>query len=318
MPSPHCDTMACFYLKEHQHKGVAFMAALLAAGYWRTNSRLKADFIFFDHDIGARGIGYRKGIEQAQEVGKPVFIYPHSARPNVMADTHNPWPYTRALFTISTGHKEVLEALKYPCPIEICGWSYSEIRPFTPRKPAKKIKVLFAPIHPNANGFLDTEDGQLNAKVFNLLKSTPGINITVRHIHDLESNGLWHEGNINYVMGQPDGTTKEIESADVIIGSYTLAYIAVALGKPLIMMGEQMRPHVGNTPGLVFYSKKWAEYREIMRYPFEIEDCANGNDVLKMMDTVMSGNLKVEEWKRRFIGCPFDGKVFVEKVESYL
>ncbi len=310
--------MSCFYLKEHQHKGIAFVSALLAAGHYRTKRRMAADFIFFDHDIGRRGLGYRQGIEQAYNAGIPVFIYPHSARPNVMADTHHPWPHTRALFTISVGHKEVLEALKYPCPIEICGWSYSEIKPFLPVKPDKKIHVLFAPIHPNANGYLSPEDKQLNAKVFSLLKDISGIDITIRHIHDLENNGLWHDRNVNYVVGQPDGSTKEIEAADVIIGSYTLAYIAVALGKPLIMMGEQTRPHVGNTPGLIFYSKNWELYREIMRYPFEIENCAGGNDVLEIMNTVMSGSSEVEKWKRKFIGNPFDGKAFVEKVESYL
>lgn len=310
--------MACFYLKEHQHKGAAFVAALIIAGHWRTGRRMAADFLLVDHDIGPRGLGYRQGIEQAYAAGKPVFIYPHSARPNVMADTHKPWPRTRALFTISEGHKEVLEALKYPCPIEICGWSYSDVRPFQTIKPDGEIKVLFAPIHPNANGFLSEEDKQINARSFNLLMSTPGIDITVRHIHSLEENGLWAEDSVNYVQGQPDGTTKEIEEADVIIGSYTLAYITVALGKPLIMMGEQARPHVGNTPGLIFYSKNWETYREIMRYPFEIENCTDGEDALEMMGAVMAGSHKVEDWKHRFIGQPFDGKAFVKKVESYL
>ncbi len=312
--------MACFYLKEHQHKGAAFVAALAYAGYWRTSRRMAADFIFIDHDIGSRGLGYRQGLEQAHAVGKPVFIYPHSARPNVMADTHKPWPHTRALFTISEGHKEVLEALKYPCPVEVCGWSYSDVRPFVPIKPEKEIKVLFAPIHPNNNGFLSDEDKKVNASAFNLLMNTPGINITIRHIHNLEQNGLWYEESVKvkYVQGQPDGSTAEIETADVIIGSYTLAYIAVALGKPLIMMAEQMRPHVGNTPGLIFYSKNWEKYREIIRYPYEIENCADGEGVLEVMGAVMAGSSKVEDWKRKFIGQPFDGKKFVEKVESYL
>lgn len=310
--------MACFYLKEHQHKGVAFVAALSAAGHWRTHRRMAADIIFFDHDIGPRGLGWRQGLEQAYEAKIPVFIIPHSARPNVMADTHKPWPHTRALFTIAEGHKEVLKALNYPCPIELCGWSYSEIRPFVPVKPDEEIKVLFAPIHPNANGYLSLEDKQTNAKVFGLLMKTPGIDVTVRHIHDLEKNGLWYEDSVNYVKGQPDGTTKEIEAADVVIGSYTLAHITVALGKPLIMMAEQMRPHVGNTPGLIFYSQNWEIYREIMRYPFEIENCADSEDVLEMMDAVMAGNRNVENWKERFIGWPFDGDEFVSKVESYL
>lgn len=279
---------------------------------------MSADMIFFDHDVGTHGVGWRTGLEQAYEAGKPTFIYPHSARPNVMIDTHPSWPHTRALFTISEGHKAVLEALKYPCPIEVSGWAYSDIHDFKPSQPEGETKVLFAPIHPNRNGFLDDEDKQLNARVLNLLMDTPGIDITVRHIQDLDKNGLWREESVNYVSGKPDGTTTEIEQADVIIGSYTLAYITVALGKPLIMMAEQMRPHVGNTPGLIFYSNNWEKYREIMRYPFEVESCSDGTDLLEMMNTVMKKNKRVEDWKSRFIGKPFDGEEFVKQVEKYL
>lgn len=310
--------MACFYLKEHQHKGAEFVIALIMGKYWRTRRRMSADFIFFDHDIGAHGIGWRPGLEQAHEAGKPVFFYPHSARPNVMADTHPPWPYARAMFTIGEGHKEVLQALNYPCPIEVCGWTYSEIRPFKPVKPHGEVKVLFAPIHPNNNGYLGDEDKQLNARVLRLLMDTPNIDITVRHIKDLEHNGLWYEDSVKFVNGQPDGTTKEIEEADVIIGSYTLAYISVALGKPLIMMAEQMRPHVGNTSGQIYYSGNWEKYREIMRYPFEVEDCFDGTDLSDMMAAVMKGDKAVENWKERFIGQPFEYQKFVKQVERYL
>jgi len=310
--------MTSFYLKEHQHKGAEYIIALVMNGYWRTHRRMSADFIFFDHDIGMHGVGWRTGLEQAYEAGKPTFIYPHSARPNVMMDTHPSWPHTRAVFTIGEGHKEVLQALNYPCPIEVTGWTYSEIRPFAPVKRNGNIKVLFAPIHPNHNGFLADEDKELNAKVFNLLMDTPEIDITVRHIKNLELNGLWPEDSVTYIQGEPDGTTTEIEQADVIIGSYSLAYISVALGKPLIMMAEQMRPHVGNMIGMVRYSDNWEKYREIMRYPYEIENCTDGTDVLEMMTTVMQGHSTVELWKERFIGKQFDHEYFIERLEAYL
>ena len=313
--------MAKFFLDEHQHKGRAYVAALEKAGHWRTFRKIGADFLFVDHDIGPKGIGIRRGIELAHNNGVPVFIYPHSARPNVMADTHAPWPHTRALFTISEGHKEVLQALNYPCPVEVTGWTYSEIRPFKQVIPGKKINVLFAPIHPNANGYLNHEDRALNRRVYNLLVNMPEINLTVRHINSLKLNGIIRCVNDQavFVEGKTDGTTKEIEEADVVIGSYTLAYITVALGKPLVMMGEQMRPHVGNTEGLIFYSKNWEKYREIMRYPFEIEDVLISYDAaLEMLTTAMSKSQAVEDWKRRFIGQPFDSDRFVEKVNSYL
>ena len=310
--------MECFYLREHQHKGIEYVTALIMGSHWRTHRRMAADFIFFDHDIGAHGVGWRAGLEQAHDAGKPTFIYPHSARPNVMMDTHPSWPYTKAVFTIGEGHKEVLRALNYPCPVEVTGWTYSEVRDFAPVKPDGKIKVLFAPIHPNRNGYLNDDDKACNAYAFEILLDTPGIDITVRHIKDLEKNGIWQEDSVNYVEGLPDGSTKEIEEADVIIGSYTLAYITVALGKPLIMMAEQMRPHSGNMKGMIRYSPNWEKYKEIMRYPFEIEDCTDGSDFLELAYQVMAGQRSVESWKERFIGKPFDPKYFVERVEAYL
>ena len=310
--------MASFYLKEHQHKGIEYVVALIMGGHWRTHRRMSADMIFFDHDIGPHGVGWRTGLEQAYEAGKPTFIYPHSSRPNVMQDTHPSWPHTRALFTIGEGHKEVLKIINYPCPIEVTGWTYSGIRKFEPVKPDGNIKVLFAPIHPNRNGFLDDIDKKCNSDAFEILMDTPNIDITVRHIQPLENNGLWLEDSVRYVDGRPDGSTKEIEEADVIVGSYTLAYISVALGKPLIMMAEQMRPHSGNMKGMVRYSENWEKYRELMRYPFEIEDCTDGSDFLEMADMVMAGQPSVENWKERFIGKPFDPHYFVSRVEAYL
>ena len=311
--------MGKFYFYEHQHKGRAFVEALENGGHWRTHRKIGADFLFVDHDIGAKGVGTRKGIDFAHDNGVPVFIYPHSARPNVMADTHAPWPHTSALFTISEGHKEVLQALDYPCPVEVSGWTYSEIRPFKQVIPGKKINVLFAPIHPNANGYLGAEDKQLNGQVMSLLINMDEIKLTIRHIHSVEKNGIWYDRRAKYVEGHPDGTTKEIEAADVVIGSYTLAYITVALGKPLVMMAEQMRPHVGNTEGLIFYSKNWEKYRDIMRYPFEIEDALFSYDgALEMLAAAMSRSKAVSDWKRRFIGKPFDGSRFVKLVNGYI
>ena len=310
--------MPSFYLNEHQHKGIEYVIALLQAGYWRTHRRMSADMIFFDHDVGTHGVGWRTGLEQAYEAGKPTFIYPHSARPNVMMDTHPSWPHTRALFTIGEGHKAVLEALKYTCPIEVTGWAYSDIHDFKPSQPEGETKVLFAPIHPNRNGFLDDLDKACNARALEILMDTPNIDITVRHIKNLELNGLWYEDSVHYVEGKTDGSTKEIEEADVIIGSYTIAYITVAIGKPLIMMAEHMRPHSGNMLGMVRYSPNWESYSEIMRYPFEIENCTDGSDFLEMADMVMAGQRSVENWKDRFIGKPFDPQYFVSRVEAYL
>jgi len=44
----------------------------------------------------------------------------------------------------------------------------------------------------------------------------------------------------------------------------------------------------------------------------------NPDAALQMMFDAMNGNKKVEKWKKRFIGKPFDGNLFAEKVEKYI
>ena len=206
----------------------------------------------------------------------------------------------------------------YPCPVEITGWTYTEIKPFQESKPDKKIKVLFAPIHPIGSGYLIEIDRELNFNIFKTLVNMPDIDLTVRYIGTLGQCNLWKCPHVKYIEGKPDGTTKEIEEADIVISAYTHAYMTVALGKPLIMMGERTRPHAGNAL-FTGWGEQWEKYKNYLEYPFNICDALNEPDkALKMMIDAMRPSRKVEKWKQRFIGKPFEPDYFVDRVESYL
>lgn len=312
-----------FYFREHMHKGKVYVKALKKRGFrhiknFNNKTLPKIDAIFLDHDINATGSGRRTEVYKAYEYDIPLFIYPHSARPNIMYDLWRPWPFVDCCFVISTGHKRVLRKVGYPCPIQMTGWTYCDIKSFKPVKPKGKIKVLFAPIHPIGNGYLHEMDRKLNLKAFRTLLQTPGIDLYVRYLGRIEENGLFFSPKARYQNGLPDGSTKEIKQADVVIGSYTFAYLAAALGKPLVMMGEEMTPHAGNHLWTAF-SSQWNKYKEYMRYPFNLEAVIDQPEkALNMFEQTMQYQPTVERWKKKFIGQPFNSDRFVDLVEKYI
>jgi len=305
-------------MHEHMHKGRAYKEALERRGYVFTGRSTSCDMMFVDHDINSLGSGRRNQVYTSYERNIPLFLYPHSARPNIMYDIWRPWPFTKANFVIAEGHAEVMRRIGYPCPLEITGWTYTDILPFRESKPHEKIKVLFAPIHPIKSGYLIEIDRELNFQVFKTLLAMQDIDLTVRYIGRLEENKLFRSPRVNYIEGQPDGTTAEIEQADIVISAYTHAYMTVALGKPLIMMGERTRPHAGNQLW-TGWGEQWEKYKDYMTYPFNVCDVVGEpKKALEMMMQAMKPSKDVEKWKKLFIGKPFDGNYFVDRVEAYL
>jgi hypothetical protein len=224
-----------------------------------------------------------------------------------------------AFFTIAEGHKEIMRRIGYDFPIEVSGWSYTPIRPFMPVKTKEKIRVLFAPIHPIGTGFLPDIDRELNAKTYKLLLGMmDNITLTVRHLQPLIHNGLWEDRRVKYNASAPNGDTSDMKNADVIIASFTYAHMAIALGKPLIMMGEEVIPHNSPMRGAkLILAKNWDKYRDYLRFPYNIEDVFDKPaEALEMMRTAMRNEPK--DWKKRFIGEPFVAKDFVTTLENYL
>jgi len=310
-----------YAIHAHQHKAQAYIDALRATHYYPHLNLNRAEFLLIDHEwIGLfSGLKYtwRKQVEEADRNNVPVFIYPHSVRPNIPFDlTDDFYPKTRALFTIAKGHAEVLRRVGYPHPVEISGWAYTEIHPFRQKEPQGKIRVLFAPIHPVGNGCLPEVDRELNAKTYKLLLGLMDeISLTVRHIQSLERNGLWLDERVNYVAGSYDGLTSQMNRAHVVVGAFTFAHMAVALGHPLVMLGEGVRPH--NTPrknGKLVYARNWNKYRDYLAYPLNAEDCYTPEDMRRTLVKAIDGGRAVEDWKDRFIGELFDGKRFAKAI----
>ena len=173
-------------------------------------------------------------------------------------------------------------------------------------------------MHPISNGYLHEIDRRNNLNIFRLLLNMPEVELYVRYLGRIEENGIFRTSRAKFYNGKPDGSYDDILEADLVISAYTHAYIAAALGKPLVMMGECHVPHAGNQIWTA-YSLQWKKYREYMRYPHNIEEVLDEPEAaLEMMKKAMAGSRAVEKWKKKFIGKPFDGNYFAKKVNQYI
>jgi hypothetical protein len=201
------------------------------------------------------------------------------------------------------------------CPLKVVGWHFCPINPFKPRDRVKRI--LFAPIHPNSNGFLSRIDKDLNVRTFKRLLTllTDGIVLTVRYLHDLQQNGLWKAGGVEYILGTPDLSYREIDQSDLVVSHQTLAHLAVARGVPTLMMGEWLPPRWGGSEDAPAFVKSWDKYKDLLMYPLDV--LADG-DLNDLVCRAIFSDVEIADWRNRLIGQPFDGDHFVDSLENYL
>jgi hypothetical protein len=303
-----------FFFYNHQHKADPLIKALESAG-WRQLPPARARIIFVDTDYGTM----RKTIKKHERMGQKIFIYPHAARVSLFNDTNPnpPMDCIAANFVTAPGHKEVLERLDYPRPVEVIGWYLCPMKPFEPRAEAKKI--LFAPIHPNADGSLSDVDKTINASTFRrllLLVEAGAISLKVRYLRKLEQNGLWVAEGVEYIEGQPDQSYAEIDAADLVVSHQTFAYIAIARGVPTVMMGEGHAPRFGSPErGNFQLAKSFDRYKDLLMYPFDI---LGEMDTQALFRRAVHSDVEIADWRARHIGEPFDAGWFVKAVEKYL
>lgn len=306
-----------FAIAAHQNKADAFINALESHGYERVKTLPEADFYLTDWTFTYTK--FAGDVCWARELGKPVFLYPHTARPGLWDFHAEQWPYTAANFVFAEGHAEVMRLCGYPCPVEVVGWSLTEIKEHQEADYKKRLKVLFAPIHPNQNGWLHDADKDINYRTFITLLAISAIDLTVRHIGKLSANNVYEASTVEYIEGKPDGSIDDILAADVVIGAYTFAAMAVALGKPTIVIGDALRPRQGQSDETTLFSLNWDMWKGYARFPFNFEDLID--DPVRAEATIKAVTFKnhaVEAWKRKFIGQPFEPDCFVRRLEQYL
>jgi hypothetical protein len=297
--------------RKHQNKALVLGKALKRGGYNIVDSPIPADALLIDHDI--KEFGHQEHVDRFHDAGKPVFIYPHGAAPLLCWDgIHEPSKKIKANFVTSKGHQQVMRRYGYPIPTHVIGWYLCEQKSW---EPTDGYKVLFGPIHPMMGYvFMFPEDLEANRRTYERLLEIEGIDLTVRHIGGLQHNGLWEDVRATIYQGKTDQNLDLIRQADLVIANGTMAYTAIALGIPTIML-NQLTP--AREPDIHTLERMEAvsvdKYEKYMRYPFDVE---NDTDLSKVMWDAC--NREPKQWRKRFIGDQFDPEKFVELVEELI
>lgn len=302
-----------YWIFNHQGKADRLVEALRDTQYEQSdipNNYRSVKFVFTDMAAWGRV----RRLQQMKSQGvEAFFIYPHSARPNLISDATPEWDGVTAQFVTAPGHTEILKSYRYPKPLHVVGWMLCPLQEFKPREQARNI--LFAPIHPRC----DITDQRVNRKTFSILEKLARqdkIKLTVRYIAYLEGSGLKEvkHPNISYVRGQMDNSYDQLDRADVVVGSNTIAYISVARGVPTVMMAEKSLPeHWLKHPTL--FAPNWNKYVDKLAYPLDILETS---DPMKLMENAARSDHDILSWKKRMIGEPFCKQTFIETLDRYL
>lgn len=296
-----------FAIKEHQDKSVPLIQALIDRGYTQATNHLDdVDFYLVDFDRN------RNEMTECLERRVPVFVYPHSARSIVAYDgIYKPWPHVRCNFVFGEGQKEIATRIGYRVPTEVIGWPYERAK----FEPTSGLRILFAPIHPNAGGIKLTQiDRDLNRQAFEVLRAT-ALKFTVRYGRGLEDNGLYNVRDHFVTFSQAElsvgDSLSAIRNADLIIGHQMFAFLSIAMGKPTVMFGESTAPH--NVRRSV---RSWSKYRDLLKFPLDLLN--PGEPVVEFLAHACESDSAISAWRSQFIGPEFDPDKFVDKIESFL
>lgn len=293
----------------HQDKADVLAAAILAAGHEIVTDN--ADLLLIDFD--GQLAHYPRTIERAYEQGADVYLYSHGGHPLTAWDgIWTPSDKIAGYLAQTPGQKHVMEAYGYPHPISVIGWHYSELLPF---KQTAGKRILFAPWHPQGTGWLIEEGKEANRGIFEQLLKLPDIELTVRYVYRLEDNNIPFVDGVRYEASNRTltGAAEAIKGADVVVSYGTFAYLAVALGKPMVMFGQNCRPYDGYSEETKRYVKHWEAYREMMHYPHDASDLGDlGFDWLLRYGC----QTEAAKWREEFIGKAFDASAFVRLLEG--
>lgn len=287
-----------------QNKANALIDALRGRGHEVVHPSERADAFLLDTDYP---IGAFASYWQAHERrGVPIYLYTHGMDAYIGWDGIWKPRKVAGYLAMYPGAKEVMRRYGYPYPVEVIGWHYCALKPFQPCGYPKKI--LFAPWHPHQNGYLFDPFKAYNRRIHDTLAyDYAEAEITVRHLHRLEDNGIAPAPHVTYVQGKADNTIAEIDAADLVIGCGTFARLAMARGKPTILFGQNIAPHESFKPGHFQQVASWDKYRDYMRYPYEWDE---------MPGVELACEVEPVKYKERFVGEPFNPQKFLSILEG--
>lgn len=295
---------------DHHGKAQMLVETLAADPRFQLQQNLSdCELVLADSDHPqAPPIGKHDALHAAAKRGVKIVLYPHGANLILDYDGLDLADCTMPIcchLVHAEGHAEVYRRIGYPRRVEVIGFSYCETSP--PVAPSKPVsQLLFAPMHPWADGkMILPANRELNEAGYEAFLDYPAERKRVRVAfgHD-EPNGIKHpRRDVEYVTAADHPVVEDVDWADAVISQATFAHIALARGKPTVMLDPY--PNGLNDQGTQ-RATHFDEYAGYARYPAGLQDGP--------LDELFGKD--VEEWKQLFVGGPFQKQRFLELLLS--
>ena len=236
-------------------------------------------------------------LQECARRGIPIILYPHGGPPDLDYDGLRKLTLPISLRLVhGEGHAEI--ARRYGCKhrVEVVGWSFCEMAGLTAETPAAQSAVsqlLFAPIHPWADGQgILPFHKSANVAAYHVFLEHPAEHKTVRMYGADDPNGITERvDGIEYTQTDLGSAVDVVDAHDAVISFGTLAYTALARGKPVAMIF----PYPGFTDDRGnFRTRHFEAYQEYCAYPASVG--------MAPLDELFSRD--VTDWKRLFVGEP--------------
>ncbi len=287
-----------FWVHDHLGKARSYITALQKSGHQRVTEPKHADLFLLDVEHRER----RGAIGYAEAHDLPVVIYPHGGNPPYGQEPgYLPTGQVRVQFVAAPGHVQWHRQLEpFPRNYVVSGFPFC---PQAPYKPCPEPEtVVFAPLHPSAQGFMCQEllDANLDAQQ-RIQGLFPRAKVIVSLNGSLEQNGLTPVPDWLYRVSDLQQGTLLIDLADLVVAVETFAYQAVARGKPTVMFRFPCVDWDGRQLG--------ADDTALMGYPYRLDD----------EDTVMAALLReASEWRQQMVGPPFQAQTVAKACQRAL
>lgn len=285
-----------------------FKQVCLDAGWTWVANELDADFLLVDLNFKD---GWRDGIsiiEYADIYNKPIFMVPHGAKGYLFWDSvYDVDERLTGVFVQSDGEKEILEKGGFTPPVYATGFPWAPVKPY---KFQEGTEILFAPIHANKDGSWDYAEQweEANRKAWEKIAPLSTFyNITV--YADLGFD-IPLPKNVKYVQSElkMDKAIEMIEKADLVFAQETFAHLALAAGKPTVMIDD--RGYVQDDRERP--SAYWPYYDP---YPVNL---LSDLPVVNVLNQLMTEDQAIRSWRDRYIGWNFNAQAVLEPIKRSL
>ncbi len=240
--------------------------------------------------------------------GIPIILYPHGGPPDLDYDGLRKLELPISLRLVhGEGHAEI--ARRYGCKhrVEVVGWMFCETAGGVEASLGSGAgadgqnhglhvgRLLFAPIHPWANGrdILPLHKG-VNTGAYHAFLEHPAEHKTVRMFGEDAPNGITERReDVTYTQTDLGSGLDVIDAHDAVISYGTFAYTALARGKPTAFI----YPYPGHTDDTgQIPARTWDTYRDYCAYPASLGTAP--------LDELFTRD--VTDWKTLFVGDPLD------------